>query len=146
MELSIKVLPTQLRVPQHTSEERNARIRRQTEDNILHYGRQGREAIDRRLAELDQEWDIERTLEANAAVISLIGLALGTVVHRRWYVLPAVVAGFLLQHAVRGWCPPVPLFRRMRIRTEREIGYERYGLKALRGDFRDLPQEANHPE
>jgi hypothetical protein len=46
MELSIKVPPTQLGVPQHTSEERNARIRRQTEDNILHYGRQGREAID----------------------------------------------------------------------------------------------------
>jgi hypothetical protein len=34
---------------------------------------------------LDQEWDIERMLEANAAVISLIGLALGTVVHQRWY-------------------------------------------------------------
>ncbi len=83
-------------------------VRRQTENNILYYGRQGREAIDRRLAKLDQEWDIERTLEANAALISLIGLALvGS--HQRWYLLPAVVAVFLLQHAVQGWSPPVAL-------------------------------------
>ncbi|HET9942578.1 MAG TPA: hypothetical protein VFR05_04515, partial [Terriglobia bacterium] len=41
----------------------------------------------------------------------------------------------LLQHAVQGWCPPVPLFRRLGIRTQREIDEERYALKAMRGDF-----------
>jgi hypothetical protein len=59
-------------------------------------------------------------------------------VDRKFLYLPAVVAGFLLQHAVQGWCPPVPLFRRMGFRTQSEIDHERYALKALRGDFRNL--------
>lgn len=45
-----------------------------------------------------------------------------------------------LQHAVQGWCPPVPVFRRLGIRTAREIDLERYGLKAIRGDFNDLTE------
>ncbi|WP_447980005.1 hypothetical protein [Candidatus Nitrospira bockiana] len=131
---------TTTRVPRQTEAELNERIRRQTACHIWHYGKLGPDAITRRLAELDQEWDIERTLEANAAVVSLIGLSLGTLLHRRWYLLPTLVATFLLQHAVQGWCPPVPLFRRMGVRTQTEIDYERYALKALRGDFRDVPQ------
>jgi hypothetical protein len=123
------------RVPAHTDANVNERIRRQTEQNIARYRDAGPEAIERRLKELDAEWDIERTLEANAAAASLIGLTLGATVDRRWYLFPAVVAGFLLQHAVQGWCPPLPVFRRMGIRTSYEIDYERYALKALRGDF-----------
>jgi len=137
---------TATRVPQHTADEINERICRYTESNIRHYGKQGSDAITRRLAELDHEWDIERTLEANAATIALIGLGLGASVDRRWFLLSAIVAGFLLQHAVQGWCPPVPLFRRMGIRTETEIGYERYALKAIRGDFRQLPREGGEIE
>jgi hypothetical protein len=95
--------------------------------------------IDARLRELEHEWDIERTLEANASVVALIGLGLGAFVHRRFYLLPAVVAGFLLQHATQGWCPPLAVFRRRGVRTAREIDEERYALKALRGDFQGLP-------
>ncbi len=76
-----------------------------------------------------------RTLEANAATASLIGLTLGATVDRKWFIFPAVVAGFLLQHAVQGWCPPLPIFRRLGFRTQPEIDYERYALKSLRGDF-----------
>jgi hypothetical protein len=64
---------------------------------------------------------------------------LGTRVDRRWLLFPAAVAGFLLQHAVQGWCPPVSIFRRLGFRTQSEIDEERYALKALRGDFRHLP-------
>ena len=124
------------RVPAHTPDEYNARICRQTEQNVAHYAQRGGQAINQRLAELDQEWDIERTLEANAATISLVGLGLGAFVDRRFFALPALVAGFLLQHAVQGWCPPVPLFRRLGVRTQREIDEERYALKVLRGDFK----------
>lgn len=99
----------------------------------------GPAAIDQRLAELDREWDIERTLEANAAIASLVGLTLGATVDRKWFLFPVVVAGFLLQHAVQGWCPPVPVFRRLGFRTQTEIDEERYALKALRGDFRAIP-------
>ena len=45
------------------------------------------------------------------------------------------MTGFLLQHALQGWCPPVPVFRRLGVRTTAEIDRERYALKALRGDF-----------
>lgn len=129
---------TTTRVSASTADAVNAQIRRQTEENIAQCATAGAAAINRRLAELEQEWDIERTLEANAATISLLGLALGATVDRRWFLLPTVVASFLLQHAVQGWCPPVPLFRRWGVRTASEIDAERYALKALRGDFRDV--------
>jgi len=130
---------TTARVPFHTSQAHTEAIRRQTEENVARCAAAGPEAIERRLAELDQEWDIERSLEANAASVSLIGLALGAFVDRRFFIIPGLVAGFLLQHALHGWCPPIPLMRRLGIRTESEIDQERYALKALRGDFRNVP-------
>jgi len=133
------------RVPAHTEAEINERIRQQTEENIAKYRNAGSAAIHRRLQELDAEWDIERTLEANAATASLIGLTLGATVDRRWFVFPAIVAGFLLQHALQGWCPPLPVFRRMGIRTSYEIDYERYALKVLRGDFHQFRDGQTHP-
>ena len=69
----------------------------------------------------------------------------GALVDRRLFVLPALVAGFLLQHAVQGWCPPVPLFRRLGFRTQPEIEQERYALKALRGDFRGVSETTASP-
>jgi hypothetical protein len=126
------------RVPLHTAPEYNQRIWQQTEANVARYSQMGDEAIDRRLQELEEEWDIERVLEANAASVALVGLALGATVDRRLFVLPALVAGFLLQHAVQGWCPPISFFRRLGVRTATEIDEERYALKALRGDFRGI--------
>lgn len=126
---------TTRRVARHTAEEINRRIRRQTDANILYFAEHP-EQIDRRLGELDAEWDIERTLEANAATIAFTGAVLGLAVNRRWLLLPVVVTGFLLQHALQGWCPPVPILRRLGVRTASEIGAERYALKTLRGDFR----------
>jgi hypothetical protein len=131
------------RVPQHTADHVNEQIRRDTERRIARCAAAGHAAIDQRLAELDHEWDIERMLEANAATVSLLGLTLGATVDRRWFLLPTAVAAFLLQHALQGWCPPLPVFRRMGIRTCSEIDAERYALKALRGDFRNLPTLTN---
>jgi hypothetical protein len=126
------------RVPRQTAQDVNAEIQRQLQANIRTIEAQGPSAIERRLRELDREWDIERTLEANASTVSLIGLALGAAVDRRWFVLPAVVAGFLLQHALQGWCPPLSVLRRLGVRTASEIDQERYALKALRGDFQHV--------
>ena len=50
------------RIPAHTAEHINRDIRRQTLGSIAHYVANPA-AIDRRLQELDQEWDIERVLE-----------------------------------------------------------------------------------
>ncbi|HSC57410.1 MAG TPA: hypothetical protein VLC51_09410, partial [Nitrospira sp.] len=128
-------------VLQHTDEEINERISRRIEANVNFYATQDRRTLNIRLQELDREWDIERVLEANAAAVSLIGLGLGRLVSRRWYLLPTAVAGFLLQHAVQGWCPPISLFRRLGVRTTQEIDHERYALKALRGDFSRVQRE-----
>jgi hypothetical protein len=69
-----------------------------------------------------------------------VGLTLGGTVNRKWYLLPAGVAAFLLLHAVQGWCPPLPVLRRLGFRTAAEIAYERYALKAMRGDFEKMTQ------
>jgi hypothetical protein len=129
---------TTTRVTEQTAPYVNERIRRRIEQNVARYSAQGAEAIEQRLAELDREWDIERALEANASIVSLVGLGLGAFVDRRWFVLPMIVGGFLLQHALEGWCPPVPVLRRLGVRTSTEIDYERYALKALKGDFQNL--------
>ena len=137
------MIPTTVeRVPLNTAEEVNQQIRRQTDESVSRYSAAGDSAIASRLDELNQEWDIERTLEANAATVVLIGVGLGAFVNRRFFALPAIVGGFLLQHAIQGWCPPIPILRRLGFRTQPEIEQERYALKAIRGDFRQVEDAA----
>lgn len=136
---------TNRRVTQHTAERVNRQIREQTRKNIARYANASGADIQRRLDEPDQEWDIERTLEANAATLALGGLALGATVSRKWFIFPGVIAAFLLQHSLQGWCPPVPVFRRLGIRTSAEINEERYALKAARGDFNRVAQNSATP-
>lgn len=122
------------RVRQNTAPEVNRKIDDDLAARIRLYARADRGELTRRIQELDEEWDMERVLQTNAASIALTGTLLG-VLNRKWLVLPALVSGFLLQHALQGWCPPVSPLRRMGIRTRLEIEKERYALKALRGDF-----------
>lgn len=128
------MISTTDRVAAHTPEAVNAALQRETDARVSYFATH-KDEIDQHLDELDGEWDIERALEANAATIALAGIVLGAFVDRRLLVLPAAVAAFLLQHAVQGWCPPLPLLRRLGFRTAREIESERVALKALRGDF-----------
>ncbi|CAN5323809.1 hypothetical protein BH23VER1_BH23VER1_13700 [soil metagenome] len=73
--------------------------------------------------------------------MAFTGCLLAATVDRRWIVLPMAVTAFLLQHAVQGWCPPLPLIRRLGVRTQREIEEERMALKLLRGDFKQVGAE-----
>ena len=125
--------PTTRRVADNTPQAINRRIAEEIEHSIRYHAAHPDE-IPARLAELDREWDIERVLEANAATASLVGIGAG-LFDRRFLLLPALVAAFLLQHALQGWCPPVPILRARGVRTEAEINRERVALKALRGDF-----------
>jgi hypothetical protein len=128
------VADSRTRVSRNTSRGSQARIRRATRKKV-HVHARSRTALDRRLLELDREWDVERTIEANASTLALAGTLLGTFVNRWFLVLPAAVAAFLLQHAIQGWCPPIPLLRRLGYRTTDEIWEERVALKTARGDF-----------
>ena len=122
------------RVPFHTDDAVNRTIKRETRARVRYYVANPQK-IDRRLRELDREWDIERMLETNASLVAFTGVVLGVTIDRRWLALPALVTAFLFQHAVQGWCPPLPLLRRAGFRTSREIEIERVALKVLRGDF-----------
>jgi hypothetical protein len=123
------------RVRAHSNRLQNHRIDAQTQQCLEGYAAGDREAISRHIDALDREWDVERYLQMNAGIVSLSGVVLGAMVSRRFLVLPAVVFGFFFQHATQGWCPPLPVFRKMGVRTRREINQEKYALKALRGDF-----------
>jgi hypothetical protein len=125
---------TLYRVPKHTSDRINREIRENLAEKVRSYAARP-EGISRRLQELADEWDIERAIEANASSLAFIGIALGFFVHPYWLVLPASVTAFLFQHAVQGWCPPVPILRRLGFRTAHEIEMEPNALKAIRGDF-----------
>lgn len=135
------------RVSIHTDAQRNRKIMIEMEHRLWYYVDHPEE-IDARLRELDREWDTERTLELNASVLALAGSVLAGVLNRAFVLVPVVVTGFLLQHALQGWCPPVPVLRRIGIRTQSEIELERYSLKALRGDFGELgkPEADQSPE
>lgn len=121
------------RVSQHTAPEVNERIESRARRRIARYASAPPEELSERLDELDREWDIERALETQASSLMLAGVALAALKDRRWLALPAVVSAFLLQHAVQGWCPPVPALRRLGFRTAREIEDERKALLDLIG-------------
>lgn len=132
------------RVRANTSEEVNARLDRETRERVEAYAGRGGAEITRRIGELDREWDMERLLETNASALAGLGVGLAVATgSRKWLVIPGIVLPFLFQHAVQGWCPPVPLFRRLGVRTREEIDREKYALKALRGDFEGVSAGAD---
>jgi DNA-binding Lrp family transcriptional regulator len=120
------------RVEKNTTAAVNERIRLQTQASIARYAKASAPAIRRRLRELDREWDIERFLETMAPSITLFGLVMGVAKNRKWLLLPVMVQSFFLQHALQGWCPPIPILRRLGIRTVNEIQMERDALRRLK--------------
>ena len=133
------------RVPANTASHVNRQIREELAERVRYFAAHPRQ-IPRRLKELDKEWDIERAIEANASALALAGIILGATNDRRWLLLPALVTVFLFQHAVQGWCPPVPVFRRLGFRTAHEIEQERHALKAIRGDFIAVQKPSGKPQ
>jgi hypothetical protein len=134
-EESMLEMETTDRVRARTSASINDEIDQRTTRRLMRAAGAPPAALSRLIADLDEEWDIERWLETNASALALTGTVLGLFVNKKFFILPCLVLPFLLQHALQGWCPPVPLLRRQGVRTRREIDAEKYALKALRGDF-----------
>jgi hypothetical protein len=126
------------RVRQRTDHEVLDRLDQELAERVARLRGADEGRIGARLRELDEEWDIERVLIVNASALAGLGL-LGSLVRRRLVAFPMAVMGFLLQHGLQGWCPPLALFRRRSVRTRREIDLERYALKLSRGDFGPQP-------
>lgn len=122
-------------VRDHTSGEVQARIDTQTYANIRYFADKSSEELTRRIEELDREWTLDRALMSVVAGASLSGIALSRFSGPRWILLPVVGALFLLEHVLEGWFVSASLFRKMGFRTDREVQFEKYALRLLRGDF-----------
>lgn len=131
------------RVAINSPEAANQRIRARFHQCVSYF-RNFPEEIPARLKQLDREWDIERALAAMSATASLVGLTLGVRGRKKWFTIPFVVQGFYLQHTVQGWCPPLPVLRRLGFRTSMEIEREKCALKDLLRD-RDPEEVLAHP-
>jgi hypothetical protein len=116
----------------------DTKVDKEIQESIRYYSKY-RKQIPKRLQELEDEWDIERAMEMNAALLGLGGTLLGITVSKKYLVLPLLVTLFLTQYAVQGWCPPVVLLRAFGFRTRKEIDKEKYALKTLLGHF-DIPK------
>ncbi|NLF80046.1 MAG: DUF2892 domain-containing protein [Clostridia bacterium] len=85
---------------------------------------------------LDYEWDTERVVETIAASLllaaSMTGFGRGKLCH---YILTGAIGFGLLQQALRGWNPALPLIRALGVRSPEEIYQHKTTLKRLRGDF-----------
>jgi hypothetical protein len=130
------------RVRRRTSARTLQRIEDKLEETLQFYSTQPNTVISRRIDELDREWSIERWLETNASLLAFTGTTMGLTMDRRWLALPLLVTGFLFLHAVQGWCPPLPILRRMGVRTRSEIDREKFALKLMRGDFKSIDPDA----
>jgi hypothetical protein len=106
----------------------------ETEARLSYYSAHPEE-IEQRLRELDEEWDIDRATEIEAAGTILTGAVLGMTLSKKWFLLCAFSSAMMLMRTFTGVYPMLPLFRRLGFRTAREIEQEHYALKLLRGDF-----------
>ncbi len=130
------------RVREHSAAADNKTIDREAEGRVQRFAGKSKEEITEQIDRLEREWDMERLLETNASILSLVGMsAYAGSLNKKWLFLPGVVMSFLVQHSVQGWCPPMPVFRKLGVRTRQEIEREKYALKALRGDFDGIAGE-----
>jgi hypothetical protein len=130
------------RVRMMSSEKANRAIDAKTQQSVDRASAGGRAAIERRLVELHQEWDVDRALTLNFSVLVLAQL-LAAKRDKRWLWGPLVQTPFLLMHATVGWCPPVLWFRPLGFRTRFEIHAEREELLRRLGE---LPSTAEQGE
>lgn len=124
------------RVRVNTERGVQARIRERMRIDLAYFEKHPEE-IEERLGELDREWDVERLIEVEAPVMTLVGLALGKGVSRKMLVLPLFAQSMVLMHALQGWYPLLPLFRALGVRTQKEIARERYALLGMQGEERE---------
>jgi hypothetical protein len=126
------------RIRRYTSPAMLQKIDEQIERNVAFYASQPDDVIAERIRELQQEWSINRCLQAKSAAVGLLGAVLGLFVSKKWALLTVAGFGFLL---FRQADPRIAALRHLGLRTRSEIDRELYALKAARGDFKSLPAE-----
>lgn len=108
-------------------------------DRIASYAEAGVDSINRRLVELDREWTAGRAMKASLGVVIVLGFILAAWHDPLWLLLPAVAGALLLQYLFFRRSLVADLFQWLGLRSMHEIDEERFALRALRGDYRNLP-------
>jgi len=117
-----------------------ARIDRKTATRVFAAARQGPEAIQARLNELDREWDIDRSLALGFLAVTALTEELGRRRFRRAMYAFRIQQLAFGMHALLGWSPPTALLRRLGVRTQKEIDAERGVLVELGRLFSGEPE------
>ena len=136
-------------IRERTSDRVNRKLDQQTE-GALAEAADSPDRIRARLDSLDREWHVDRVLMAQCAVLGTISAVLAMRNLRRrgspggagglFFLQMAV----LLHHAIRGWSPSLPVFRRLGVRSAREIDAERSALETRLAQLEQLEDELRY--
>jgi hypothetical protein len=109
-----------------------------TWDNVRYYSSLGKDGLTERIHALDAEWDAEKSVVVGLAGAGMAFLALGLVGTRFWRLLAWGTLPLIFMAGQDKWRPSQGILKTLGLRTRREIHEEKYALKALRGDFRNV--------
>jgi len=133
MSTNIILPPAQGRAPRQSYEKHKQAIIDISIRHLRKYATENSENVTKRLARLENKWNIDRTLELNASIAASAGLLLGLFVNSKWFALSYIVLGFLFQHALQGRSPPTMWLRAYGWRNGVEIEDEAMALRFLHG-------------
>ena len=108
-------------------------------DRVATCATEGHDSIQNRLVELDGEWTASRMVKATLGLLIVTGFVLATVHNPYWMILPAIAGGLLLQYLFFRGGILTELYCKLGYRSGMQIDEERFALRTLRGDYRNLP-------
>jgi hypothetical protein len=110
------------------------------EEHVARLADAGPHAIEARLAELDDEWSVNRAAKVSAGVLAVGAAAAEVLGQRRLSAILALTAGTCLCSYLMSRRSVVgDMLCHLGFRQGTEIERERLALRALRGDFRHVP-------
>lgn len=107
-------------------------------DSVRFYGSLGAQAVSDRLKALEEEPDLESVATLGLAGTGVLALIFGILGSRLWRLLAWLALPLIFAHVRGRFAAPGEFLRTLGLRSRKEIEEEKYALKALRGDFRDL--------
>ena len=107
-------------------------------DSVRFYGSLGSQAVVDRLKALEDEPDLETVATLGLAGMGVLALVFGMLGSRLWRLLAWAVLPLIFAHARGRLAGPGEFLKTLGLRSRKEIEEEKYALKALRGDFRDM--------
>jgi hypothetical protein len=107
-------------------------------DSVRFYGSLGSHSISDRLAALEDEPELETVATLGLAGAGVLALIFGLLGSRLWRLLAWLVLPLIFAHARGRLAAPGQFLKTLGLRSRKEIEEEKYALKALRGDFRDM--------